>query len=171
MPTPTEVRVLTTQLAEERNADDWRRRTIERDVPVSVIQQNFAAFLQVLHAVFFQNVPEKEDLLLDEVHVSAQMDAGGAFRLVSGDAASHGGGVTMILRRRRKELTADVSELHLNTPHEPLNHAGPTDRRPIQIVGPDELAIPLAGPGQSRIPVDLSGTVNPAPGPLTVNVV
>jgi hypothetical protein len=173
------VRLLTTQLAGERDADEWTRRTIEHDVPVDRLQQNFAGFLANIQAIFFHDLPELNNLLLDEIHIAAEIDGNGQFRLNSGSATPGVGGISLIVRRRRKEDTADISELHLNTPHQSLNVAGPKGTTEhylaVPVAGPlsaapanANLAVPLAGPNQGKISVDLSGQVNPTPGPLTV---
>lgn len=168
MPAPNEVRILTTQLQGERDADGWSRRTIEHDVSVSEMKQSFQEFVSVLYEVFFPDERQQavdmlktRDFVLDEVRIQAEVDGTGRFRLVSG-VPQQGSGITLTLKRRRLEETADVHELHLNTPHTPLHLAGPN-------VGTDS-AVQIVGPNDGRVPVDLTGQVNPTPGVLTVKV-
>lgn len=160
MATPTELRVLTSQLEEGRAPGDWTRRTVERDVGIAPLKANFADFLQGVHQVFFQTLGEEAEFLLDEIRVGVDFDANGTFRLLGGSEIAHGGGLQLVLRRRRTENTADVQEHHLNTPHSPLRHAllGPSSTGPVEI----------EGPGGGRIPINADGKVDTGPGPLSV---
>ncbi len=172
----TPVRVLTTQLVGERGADEWTRRTIERDLSADVLQQNFTSFLGNIHSIFFQDPGELQNLLLDEVHISAEIDGNGQFRLNSGSATPGGGGISIVVRRRRKEETANVYELHFNTPHSPLNLAGPRDPAnaaqclavplggPLTAASTGNLAVPLAGPLNSA---NTGNLALPIAGPVT----
>ena len=157
---PNELKLVTSQLTQSRDSDEWSRRTVETHVATETIRDNFRVFLDQVKDVFFQTLPETESFLLDEIQLTADVSADGDIRLMNSGMQQDHCGIRLTLRRRRSEDTADIQELHLNTPHDPLNHAGPSGSDPVEISGADG----------DRIKIDVDGKVNPTPGPLSVTI-
>jgi hypothetical protein len=109
MATPSELSVITTQLADGRGPGDWQRDTVERPLAIDRIKVGFDAFLAQMTAILDRAESAKmTEFQLEEIHVVAEVGADGDWKLIGGATAAVQGGVRLTLRRRHTLETADL---------------------------------------------------------------